>query len=77
MAEKEFKERFANFINFVIDGALDVLVNDDGTFEEIQNAEQAEPDHDQPEQRSSDEENNAGKKRIQFRITGIKCKDYL
>lgn len=41
---------------------MNVLVNDDGTFEGIQNAERTEPDHDQPEQRSSDEEDSAGKK---------------
>lgn len=50
----------------------------DGTFEEIQNAEQTEPDHDQPEQRSSDEEDSAGKKKTHsIRSTGIKCKDFL
>lgn len=49
-------------------------------FYEIQDAEQTEPDHDQPEQRSSDEEDIAGKKKcISFPSTctrtGIKCKD--
>lgn len=31
------------------------------TFEEIRNVEQTESDHNQPEQRSSDEEDSAGK----------------
>lgn len=78
LAEEEFKERIANFIK-CNDGALNVLNNDDGNFEEIQNAEQTEPDHDQPQQRSSEEEDSAGKskKRIPFPSTGIKCKYYL
>lgn len=77
LAEEEFKERIA-FIK-CNDGALNVLNNDDGNFEEIQNAEQTEQDHDQPEQRSSDEGDIAGKskKRIPFPSTGIKCKYYL
>lgn len=72
MAEEEFKERIANFIK-CNDGALNVLVNDDGTFEEIQNAEQTEPDHDQPDQRSSDEEDNAGKKKYSVSMYRYKC----
>lgn len=74
MAEEEFKERIANFIKCNY-GALNVLVNDDGTFEEIQKAELTELDHDQPEQRSSDEEDRTGKKkRIPFPCTGINAK---
>lgn len=76
MAEEEFKERIANFIKCNY-GALNVLVNDDGTFEEFQNAEQTEPDHDQPDQRSSDEEDNAGKKKYPVSMYRYKCKDYL
>lgn len=58
---------------------MNVFVNDDGTLEDIKTVKETEPDHDQLEQRFSDEEDSAGKKtpRIPFPSTGIICQDYL
>lgn len=71
-AEEEFKERIA-FIK-CNDGALNVLNNDDGNFEEIQNAEQISQSSDLLTKGTLQVNK---KKRIPFPSTGIKCKYYL
>lgn len=48
---------------------MNVFVNDDGTLEDIKTVKETEPDHDQLEQRFSDEEDSAGKKKPTYSLS--------